>query len=132
MCYLERYEEAEEDSLKSLSLNPSYGKAHARLGLSRFFMQDYAGAIEAYQSALQFDPDNAASRSYLVKAKAKLEAQSADHAAKRLADDQQLRQIASKVMSKPSQELYDDPDMKILARKAMNDPAIQAIISSQK
>ena len=59
LCYLERYEEAEEDSIKSLSFDPTYGKAHARLGLSRFFLQDYAGAVAAYTAALQHDPDNA-------------------------------------------------------------------------
>ena len=132
LCYLERYDEAEEDSLKSLSLNPSYGKAHARLGLSRFFMQNYVGAIEAYNAALLHDPDNAASKSYLAKAKARLSAQHTEEAAKRLGEDHHMRQMASKVMSKPSHELYDDPDMKNLARKAMNDPAIQAIINSQK
>lgn len=78
LCYLERYSEAEQDSMKSLSLNPSYGKAHARLGLSRFFMQDYEGAIDAYNAALRFDPENAASKSYLAKAQAKLELLRAD------------------------------------------------------
>lgn len=73
MCYLERYEEAELDSERSLALQPEYGKAHARLGLSRYFLKDYGGAVEAYESALLYDPDNAASRSYLAKAKSKLE-----------------------------------------------------------
>jgi tetratricopeptide (TPR) repeat protein len=71
-CYLERYEEAAQDSLQSLSLNPRYGKAYARLGLSRFFLHDYPGAIDAYTHALEYDPDNAASKSYLAKAQAKL------------------------------------------------------------
>lgn len=73
LCYLERYEEAEMDSERSLALVPDYGKAHARLGLSRFFLGDYAGAVEAYESALRYDPDNAASRSYLEKARARME-----------------------------------------------------------
>lgn len=73
LCYLERYQEAVEDSEQSLKLSPSYGKAHARLGLSRFFLRDYAGAVKAYTAALQHDPDNAASQSYLAKAQAKLE-----------------------------------------------------------
>lgn len=73
LCYLERYEEAEHDSEQSLALNPTYGKAHARLGLSRFFMGDYEGAVEAYTRALQYDPDNAASKSYLQKAKARVD-----------------------------------------------------------
>lgn len=68
LCYLERYEEAEHDSEQALALNPTYGKAHARLGLSRFFMGDYEGAVDAYSLALKFDPDNAASKSYLQKA----------------------------------------------------------------
>lgn len=76
LCYLERYEEAEADSEHSLLLVPTYGKAHARLGLSRFFMGDYAGAIDAYTAALEFDPENAASKSYLAKAKARLAKQS--------------------------------------------------------
>jgi tetratricopeptide (TPR) repeat protein len=72
LCYLERYEEAEKDSEMSLALVPTYGKAHARLGLSRFFMSDYSGAIEAYAAALTYDPDNTASKSYLAKARARL------------------------------------------------------------
>lgn len=73
-CYLERYADAEQDSMLSLQLQPTYGKAHARLGLSRFFLKDYAGAIVAYEKSLEYDPDNAASKSYLAKAQAKLEA----------------------------------------------------------
>lgn len=72
LCYLERYEEAELDAERSLALSPEYGKAHARLGLSRYFLKDYYGAVEAYESALRYDPDNAASKSYLAKARAKV------------------------------------------------------------
>lgn len=72
LCYLERYEEAELDAERSLALNPEYGKAHARLGLSRYFLKDYYGAVEAYESALVHDPHNAASKSYLEKAKSKI------------------------------------------------------------
>ena len=79
LCYLERYEEAEADSVQSLLLVPEYGKAHARLGLSRFFMGDYAGAIDAYNSALKYDPENAASKSYLAKARARLAKQNESH-----------------------------------------------------
>jgi tetratricopeptide (TPR) repeat protein len=75
LCYLERYREAEIDSLRSLRLVPGYGKAHARLGLSRFFVGDYEGAVASYRLALEHDPDNAASKSYLLKAQAKLQQQ---------------------------------------------------------
>jgi tetratricopeptide (TPR) repeat protein len=73
LCYLERYEEAEEDSARSLTLEPTYGKAHARLGLSRFFLGDYVGAVQAYTAALEYDPNSSASKSYLAKAKARLD-----------------------------------------------------------
>jgi tetratricopeptide (TPR) repeat protein len=78
-CYLERYEEAELDAERSLALHPEYGKAHARLGLSRYFLKDYFGAIDAYESALIYDPSNAASKSYLAKAKAKVDYQRSDN-----------------------------------------------------
>ena len=74
LCYLELYADAEEDSLQSLQLKPDYAKAYARLGLSRFFLKNYLGSVEAYTKALEYDPDNAASKSYRAKAMAKLSA----------------------------------------------------------
>jgi tetratricopeptide (TPR) repeat protein len=74
LCYLELYADAEEDSLQSLQLKPDYAKAYARLGLSRFFLKNYVGSVEAYTKALEYDPDNAASKSYRAKAMAKLAA----------------------------------------------------------
>jgi tetratricopeptide (TPR) repeat protein len=69
LCHLQQYEEAELDAADSVALNPEYGKAYARLGLSRFFLEDYHGAVEAYENAIYYEPDNAASKSYLAKAK---------------------------------------------------------------
>ncbi|KAL3800460.1 hypothetical protein HJC23_011697 [Cyclotella cryptica] len=71
-CYLGQYDAAADDCMMSIELNPMYEKAHARLGLSRFFLEDYHGAIEAYEHALQLEPSNAASKSYLGKAKKRL------------------------------------------------------------
>lgn len=130
LCYLEKYQDAEADSLTSLEMNPSYGKAHARLGLSRFFLQDYAGAVDAYTAALKHDPNNAASKSYLAKAKAKLESISSDATARRLVQDPDIRSIAAKVMSSgQGTNLLNDPELHKLAKKALNDPAIQATVS---
>jgi tetratricopeptide (TPR) repeat protein len=131
LCYLEQYEEAEEDSLRSLELNPNYSKAHARLGLSRFFMEDYAGAIEAYETALEKDPDNAASKSYLAKAKTKLEHGDVDKA-RRLSEDPHFRRMTAKVMSNPSIDLLDDPEMQNWVKQAMNDPTIKSVVNGQK
>ena len=41
--------------------------------LIRYFLKDYGGAVEAYESDLLHDPDNAASLTYMSKAKTKLE-----------------------------------------------------------
>lgn len=73
LCYLERYEEAELDAERALALEPEFSKAHARLGLSRYFLKDFQGAVEAYESAAMYDPANESNRIYLAKAKLKLE-----------------------------------------------------------
>jgi len=142
LCYLERYEEAEEDSLKSLNLKPDYGKAHARLGLSRFFLEDYPGAIQAYTAALQYDPNNAASKSYLAKAKVKWDKQDKETKqthevnddARRLMNDPDMRKIAQKAMAvsprSGGQQLMDDPEMINLARKAVHDPTMMAAVKA--
>ena len=69
LCYLERYSDAERDSLAAIQLEPTYGKAHARLGLCRFLTHQYGLAMEAYTTALAYDPHNAAAQAYLAKAK---------------------------------------------------------------
>ena len=71
-CYLANYAEATLDCERSIALNPSYEKAHSRLGLSLFFRGEYEAAIEAYGKSLELDPTNRASLSYLVKSKARL------------------------------------------------------------
>jgi len=128
LCYVERYAEAQADSLQSLALNPNYGKAHARLGLSRFFLKDYAGAVQAYTAALQYDPDNAASKSYLEKAKAKLQSS--------LVQSTDVRNLADKVLASMGNgsngELLDDPEMQLLAQKALNDPSVMAAMDARR
>jgi tetratricopeptide (TPR) repeat protein len=74
-CYLEDYSAAEADAKQAVALCPSYGKAHARLGLARFLQRNFSGAVAAYEAALRYDPDNAASHSYLLKARQKAAAQ---------------------------------------------------------
>jgi tetratricopeptide (TPR) repeat protein len=137
LCYLERYQEAEKDSEKSLSLKPAYGKAHARLGLSRFFLNDFEGAVRAYTAALEFDPDNAASRSYMAKAKLKLERQNMGgeernigENVRRLLENPEMHKLARKALSNPTAELMEDPEMQRIAKKAMSDPSMMEAVLS--
>jgi tetratricopeptide (TPR) repeat protein len=54
-------------------LAPTFGKAHARLGQSLYFLKDYEGAVIAYEDAIHYEPDNPVTRTYLEKAKNKLQ-----------------------------------------------------------
>jgi tetratricopeptide (TPR) repeat protein len=148
LCYLERYQEAAQDSKASLVLKPNYGKAHARLGLSRYFLQDYPGAVQAYTAALRYDPDNAASKSYLAKARLKLEQQQLQQMAalnntgngshdrgRRLLDDPDMHIMAKKAMSltnahSSSSSLMEDPEMQHMAKKAIQDPSMMAAVKA--
>ena len=69
---LKRYSAAATDARRAVALAPTFGKAHARLGQALYFLKDYAGAVAAYEDAIQYEPDNQVTLTYLEKAKAKL------------------------------------------------------------
>merc|ERR1711957_759473 len=77
-CYLGEYDAAVGDCRKSIQLNPTYGKAHTRLGLCLFSQEDYHGAISAYAKALDLDPTDEATARYMAKAQERLAAQRQD------------------------------------------------------
>ena len=72
---LKRYSAAATDARRAIALAPTFGKAHARLGQSLYFLKDYEGAVGAYEDAIHYEPDNAVTRTYLEKAKTKLQRQ---------------------------------------------------------
>lgn len=72
---LKRYAAAATDAKRAVALAPTFGKAHARLGQALYFQKDYAGAVKAYEDAIEYEPDNKVTQTYLEKAKAKLEKQ---------------------------------------------------------
>ena len=69
LLYLERYEEAAVEGVKSIALNSSYAKAHARLGTARLEMRLYDKAVESFEKALELDPKNATAQRSLQRAK---------------------------------------------------------------
>jgi tetratricopeptide (TPR) repeat protein len=69
---LKRYQAAAIDARRAVALAPTFGKAHARLGQALYFIKDYVGAVRAYEDALEYEPDNPVTRTYLEKAKNKL------------------------------------------------------------
>jgi len=56
-----------------VALAPTFGKAHARLGQALYFLKEYPGAVAAYEDAIRYEPDNQVTRTYLEKAKSKME-----------------------------------------------------------
>mmetsp|Transcript_62184 Transcript_62184/g.93882 ORF Transcript_62184/g.93882 Transcript_62184/m.93882 type:complete len:659 (+) Transcript_62184:42-2018(+) len=72
---LKRYSAAATDARRAIALAPTFGKAHARLGQSLYFLKDYEGAVVAYEDAIHYEPDNPITKTYLEKAKAKLQRQ---------------------------------------------------------
>jgi len=124
LCYLEQYKQAEQDSLKALQMNPTYGKAHARLGLSRFFLHDYAGAVDAYTAALQYDQNSSASKSYLAKAMAKLDETEREAATRKMMEDPDMRNLAAKALASPTNRRLADPEMQMMAKKAMTKASV--------
>ena len=56
----------------TLCLCADYVKAYSRLGLSHFFMEQFEEAVEAYQRAVELEPDNKASADSLRQAQSKL------------------------------------------------------------
>lgn len=136
LCYLERYRDAAKDAEQSLRLRPTYGKAHSRLGLARFFLNDFEGSVTAYKAALHFEPDDAASRSYLAKAQLKLEKQKEDvyanleNETKNLVNDPEMIRIAKKALSDP--QMMQDPEMMKIAQKAVSNPAMmEALLAAR-
>lgn len=69
---LKRYSAAATDARRAVALAPTFGKAHARLGQALYFLKDYSGAVAAYEDAIQYEPDNQVTLTYLEKAKLKL------------------------------------------------------------
>jgi len=70
---LKRYSAASVDARRAITLAPTFGKAHARLGQSLYFLKDYNGAVRAYEDAFTYEPENQVTWTYLNKAKRKLE-----------------------------------------------------------
>lgn len=71
-CSLKQYQNAVDDCESAVALQPTYGKAVARLGLAHYFLGNYEKSVESYEMSVALEPDNKSSADALAKAKAKL------------------------------------------------------------
>ena len=98
LCCLERYAEGKQDILKVLELRPTFAEGWYIKGLADEYLNDVDGAIEAYEKALELNPDfkDAQNRKELAQAKRqkpKLNCENSGHYRKNEIVDGQIRSI---------------------------------------
>jgi tetratricopeptide (TPR) repeat protein len=74
LARLGRHKEAIDDCLKSISLDPKYSKAYARLGANYQSIKEYQKAVQAFKDGIAVEPDNPTLKHDLAKAEAELAA----------------------------------------------------------
>lgn len=136
-CHLNKYQEAVEDCQICLSMEPTYVKAYSRLGLSYFFLGRYEDAVEAYEKAVELEPDNKQSQDSLRQARNKLRKQAKSKATS-VAADEGVPGLPPGIANNPNMKkaidqmggsagiakLMQDPQMMSMAQQMMKDPAM--------
>ncbi len=116
---LKRYSAASVDARRAITLAPTFGKAHARLGQSLYFLKDYAGAVAAYQNAFQFEPDNQVTWTYLNKAKKKF---ARENEKKRMMEDEEMMRKSGQMrMMEEQQEQEEEEEGGMVNMEDMED-----------
>jgi tetratricopeptide (TPR) repeat protein len=107
---LKRYSAAATDARRAIALAPTFGKAHARLGQSLYFLKDYEGAVVAYEDAIHYEPDNPITRTYLEKAKTKLQRQTDKAARASRGEEVSVLTAESSVQATVANSVATDPN----------------------
>ena len=107
---LKRYSAAATDARRAIALAPTFGKAHARLGQSLYFLKDYEGAVIAYEDAIHYEPENPVTRTYLEKAKAKLQKQKEKAARASRGEEVSVMTMESSVQPTVANSIATDPN----------------------
>jgi len=70
--YLKQYRGAIDDCEAAIERDESYAKAHSRLGLAHAALSEWPKSIKAHQRALELDPTNKQTPTYIKQAEAKM------------------------------------------------------------
>ena len=89
---------------------PTFGKAHARLGQSLYFLKDYEGAVTAYEDAIHYEPDNPITKTYLEKARSKWNRQKEKSLRNRSAGDVSVLTAESSIQPTIANSVATDPN----------------------
>ena len=74
---LQDYHSAVVDSERAIIINEKYAKAYVRLGTASYYLNNFTRAQEAYNKALELEPENEQYKEYLQQTKDKLAAEGA-------------------------------------------------------
>ena len=107
---LKRYSAAAIDARRAIALAPTFGKAHARLGQSLYFLKDYEGAVTAYEDAIHYEPDNPITKTYLEKARSKWNRQKEKSLRNRSAGDVSVLTAESSIQPTIANSVATDPN----------------------
>ncbi|MGK3760651.1 MAG: tetratricopeptide (TPR) repeat protein [Bacillariaceae sp.] len=107
---LKRYSAAATDARRAIALAPTFGKAHARLGQSLYFLKDYEGAVTAYEDAIHYEPDNPITKTYLEKARSKWNRQKEKSLRNRSAGDVSVLTTESSIQHTIANSVATDPN----------------------
>jgi small glutamine-rich tetratricopeptide repeat-containing protein alpha len=133
-CHLGDYRHAVSDCESSIRKCPTYAKAHSRLGLAHFFLGNYSASVNAYQAALDLEPDSSAHKESLTQAKLKLQehetlATSSPPAATGLPGgmpDLSSMLGANPGMMQMAQQMMQNPTFMAQAQQMMQNPSFMA------
>lgn len=133
-CHTNEYQKAVDDCLSSIALSPDYVKAYSRLGLAYYFLEKFQDAVDAYERAVEIEPDNKAIQDSLRQARNKVKKQAAKASVAPAAGGD-IPGLAG-LMGNPNMKraldqmggpaglssLMKDPQMMAMAQQMMKDP----------
>lgn len=107
---LKRYSAAATDARRAVALAPTFGKAHARLGQSLYFLKEYEGAVSAYEDAIHYEPDNPITKTYLEKARSKWNRQKEKSLKSKSGEEVSVMTAESSVQQTVANSIATDPN----------------------
>lgn len=119
---LGNHQQAIEDCHRALTIDPTYSKAHGRLGLAYSSLARYEEAKTSYQKAIDLEPENESLRNNLQIAEEKLSQQSTAPS--------DYGRTSAPIPNMDLSSLLSNPALMNMARQMLSDPSMQNMMST--